>query len=235
MTKTVQAPLDFKAPTKVGRRTFRKQIIRKGTIDYPMPDGTSRRVTFDDAYLDALELAHQQGAYDDVPFILADRDNAHTMDPTRFRGWIKGMERTPDGIDGILELSDDAAALVEATDYKLGVSPRIKAVTHVDGRTFPVAVNHVLGTLDPRLQGPTLGLKPWEPVDLASPDDAVLDLSSPTTGAPLNVKQTVRAMLDALKGTIDLSQEAGHGLEDELDPSENPVHAGWIDHVTENL
>lgn len=404
MTRTVQAPLDFSAPTKVGRRTFRKQIIRKGTIDYPMPDGTKRRVTFDDAYLDALNLAHQQGAYDDVAFILADKDNAHTMAPERFRGWVKGMERTADGIDAILELSDDAADLVERTDYRLGVSPRIKAVTHVDGRTFPVAVNHVLGTLDPRMQGPTLGLSPWEPVDLSADDDDVLDLSGATyredrtmprlidldqlapedrdalasyaamqgidlsdadvdpetpetpaddpaddpeahplpgegdglgdddtdddepsdpitddeldalidgeleamglleplslstpddgddldlaapeapavdetaalrfklasrdyvaagvppsvvdlaapvlqladdatldlstpDGAPIDVVAVVRGMLDAMKGTLDLSQEAGHGLETEPDPDTDPVHAGWVDHTSQN-
>lgn len=237
MTTSVLAPLDFTAPTKVARKTYRKQILRKGEIDYPLPDGTTKRVVFDDAYLDAVNLAHQQGAYDDVPFILAGADNAHTMDPTRFHGWIRGMERTADGIDAVIELSDEAVAIVERTGGRLGVSPRIKAVRHVDGRTYPAAINHVLGTLDPRMQGPTLGLTPWEAVDLSTSGDDVLDLSGATYREDRTMPRTINlddldpADADALVSYaalqgIDLSEpdvESPADPDDDDTPATDPV------------
>lgn len=174
MTTTILAPVDLSAATQTGPRVFRKQILAKRTIQYPGKDGTKREIAFDDAYLTDLAAAFRAGAYDNVPFILADEQNRHTMAPERFRGWVKGVEVTPDGLDAIIELSADAAELVERTGGKLGVSARIRPVEHVDGRRFDKAVNHVLGTLDPRMTG----MGPWEPVDLsADPTDDVLDLS----------------------------------------------------------
>lgn len=172
----IQAPIDLASATRVGPRTYRKQVLAKRSIDYPMPDGSTRRVDFDDAFLTDLANAYRDGAYDLVPFQLADPANRHNEDPRQYGGRVIGAEVTPDGLDLILELSEEADALVQRTGGRLGVSARIKAVKHVDGRTFKRAIRHVLGTLDPRMQG----LRPWEPVtvDLSNDDDEpVLDLS----------------------------------------------------------
>lgn len=180
MSTTIIAPVDLSAATKTGPRMFRKQILRKGVIRYPVPGkpGKTRRIAFDDGFVADLAQSYRDGAYDNVPFVLADEKNRHTMDPTRFAGWIKGVEVTPDGLDALIELSAEAAELIERTGGKLGVSPRIRPVEHVDGRRFNVAINHVLGTLDARQQGPTFGLRDWEPIDLSTdPTDTVLDLS----------------------------------------------------------
>lgn len=173
------APLDLSAPTRVGPRTYRKQLLRKVGIDYPAPDGSTQRVEFDDAYLTDLADAFNAGAYDLEPFILADESNRHTLAPERYHGELLAVEVTADGLDGILELSQEAADLVERTGRRLGVSPRIRSnIEHVDGRKIKRAIHHVLGTLDPRMQGPNHSLSPWQPIDLsADPAETVLDLS----------------------------------------------------------
>ncbi len=175
----LQAPLDLSTATRVGNRVYRKQVLARRTIDYPMPDGTTVEVKFDDAFLADLAQAYQAGAYDLVPFQLATGRNEHNEDPRNYGGRVIGAEVTPDGLDVILELSEEAAELVERTGRKLGVSARIKAVRHVDGRTFPRAIRHVLGTLDGRMTG----MRDWQPVvDLAADDrEPLLDLSSFTT------------------------------------------------------
>lgn len=202
---TILAPIDLSAPKQVGPRVFRKQILRKAVIGYPDGKGGRRKIAFDDEFIADLANAYNAGAYDNVPFILADASNAHTMAPERFRGWVKGVEVTPDGLDAIIELSADAAELIERTGGKLGVSPRIKPVEHVDGRRFPKAINHVLGTLDPRQQGEELRLRDWEPIDLSHPTDDVLDLS----GARYQEGSTMPKMIDLSA----LSDEQRAGLE----------------------
>lgn len=173
---TLQAPLDLSSATRVGPRTYRKQVLAKRGIDYPMPDGSTRRVEFDDEYLHDLAAAYMDGAYDLVPFQLATPANEHNEDPRNYGGRVIGAEVTDDGLDLILELSEEADELVQRTGGKLGVSARIKPVRHVDGRVFKRAIRHVLGTLDPRMQN----LRPWEPVvDLATDadDGPVIDLT----------------------------------------------------------
>lgn len=210
MTTTILAPVDLSAATKTGPRVFRKQVLAKRTIQYPTPDGKTKTIAFDDAFLADLASSFTAGAYDAVPFILADDQNRHTMAPERFRGWVKGLEVTPDGLDAVIELSEDAAELVERTGGKLGVSARIKPVRHVDGRSFPRAINHVLGTLDPRLTG----MRPWEPIDLSDPADDVLDLSGVTYQEGSTMPQTIDlSTLDPADADALLSFAAANGID----------------------
>lgn len=184
----LQAPLDLSSATRVGPRTYRKQVLAKRSIDYPMPDGSTQHVDFDDAYLRDLAAAYNEGAFETVPFQLADR---HTDDPKHYGGRVVGAEVTEDGLDLILELSADSAELVEKTDRRLGVSARIVPQRTADGRTYVRAIRHVLGTFGPRITG----LRGWEPVmDLAA-DEAgpIIDL----TGHPYTQEgSTMPRMLD---------------------------------------
>lgn len=155
---------------ELSRTVFRKKILPMGTIDY-----RGRKISFDKQYLTDLAQSFHAGAYDQVPFMLADKDNAHTMDPERFRGECKGVEVTDDGLWGVFELSGDAAQLVKENP-KLGVSARIvEGYARSDGKTFPRAMQHVLGTLDPRIPG----LGAWTEVALSGYDsgDEVVDLT----------------------------------------------------------
>jgi hypothetical protein len=231
LVTSLLAPLDLAAGTRLGPKVYRKQVLRKGTINYPLPDGTTRAVTFDDQYLTDLADAYNAGAYDVVPFQLATPRNEHNEDPRNYGGRVLGAEVTHDGLDVIVELADDTAALVERTGRKLGVSARIKEnLTHVDGRSFPRAIRHVLGTLDGRIQG----LRPWEPVtDLATDDrEPVVDLSAYTyqgetrAMATLDTRNLTPEQVESLESYaaingIDLSVVSP---EDQPlpDPDENP-------------
>lgn len=178
------APTATAPATRLGGRTFRKQILRAGGLDYRTPDGKSRRLEFDGAYFNDLSKAFRERAYDSVKAIVADDANRHTMDPERIRGTVVDLVPSDDGsgLDAIMTLSEDTAALVDEHP-DLGVSARIvENHQRGDGKSWPRAVQHVLLTTDPRVTG----LSPWESVNLAHEGHEVVDLSSaePTQEGP---------------------------------------------------
>lgn len=174
MTTATLTPIGQSATKKVGKRTYRKQILPKTSIHY-----AGRTLTFDDAYLTDLATSFQAGAYDQVPFVLADPNtNAHNMNPENFRGEVKGLEVLDDGLYAVVDFSEQGAALVDQNP-NLGVSARIiEGLAKSDGRQFPRAIQHVLGTFDPKVTG----LKSWETVDLSTEDTQieVVDLTAAT-------------------------------------------------------
>lgn len=166
-------PYDLSEAEKVGRRLYRKQVLKKGTINYK-----GQKIKFDDAFLTDLAASFKAGAYDQVPFVLADTENRHNEDPERFRGEITGFEVTKDGLDALVAVNKQGAKVLE-DNPKLGVSARIvQGLQKSDGRTFKRAIRHVLGTMDPRVTG----LRPWQAVDLSEDDDTevVVDLTAAT-------------------------------------------------------
>jgi hypothetical protein len=116
--------------------------------------------------------------------MLADKDNAHTMDPERYRADVTKMRlHGADGPDGPglytkISFADDQAARAVLANKRLGVSMRLReSVATADGRTAPVVPIHVLGTLDPKITN----LGEWhEAVELSSyaAGDEVVDLST---------------------------------------------------------
>lgn len=171
MTIAIQTPFREESSVELSRalNLFRKQVLPKRSIDYK-----GRTITFDDAYLTDLAKAFNDRAFDQVPFQLAGADNAHTLDPERTRGEVKGFELTAEGLDAIVQLTDEGAEVVR-TNPKLGISARIvEGLKRADGKEFGRAVQHVLGTLDPRVTG----LKPWEAIALSNSDLEVIDLTN---------------------------------------------------------
>lgn len=174
------APTTTAAATPLGGRTFRKQVLKAGSLDYRQPDGTTRKLTFDDGYFADLSRAFREKAYDAVKAVVATDQNAHTMDPERLRGDVVDLVPSEDGsgLDAIMTLSESTAALVrEHPD--LGVSARIvEGLQRGDGKSWPRAIQHVLLTTDPRVTG----LAPWREVSLSVDDTGhdVIDLSTET-------------------------------------------------------
>lgn len=198
---TLLSPFDLSRADQQSGRTFRKQILKKGTITYQ-----GQRIAFDDAFCQEAVRAFHSGAYDQVPFVLADMSNRHNMDPDRFRGEVVDMEVTPDGIDAVVKTTKAGAKAIESNP-RLGVSARIvQGLEKVDGRRFKLAIQHVLATMDPRLTG----MRPWEAVDLAEIDDdeEVLDLTNAHTkkGTPVPTKTARRRSAGGEVLTFDLSQ-----------------------------
>ena len=199
MTTAVLSPLNGGAAVDLAATLFRKQVLPLGSIDYK-----GQTITFDREYLTDLADSFQQGAFDQVPFLLADENNKHTLDPERFRGEVRGMELTETGLDAILELTPDAADLVRKTKGKLGVSARlIEGLARADGKTFKRAMHHVLGTLDPRVTG----LAPWKEVALSNDDvEETLDFSEAVYN--LSDDETQTQQEEAMAVQQDLAQEA---------------------------
>jgi len=173
MTTATLTPFDLAEAKQVGRRTYRKQVLPLGSINYE-----GQKITFDQQFLTDLATSFQDGAYDQVPVQFADGKNRHNLDPKLFGGEVKGLELTNDGLDAIVELSEEAAKVV-GQNPKLGVSARIMTdLSKVDGRSFKRAINHVLLTLDPRVTQ----MRPWQAVDLSAGDEGteVVDLTAAT-------------------------------------------------------
>lgn len=166
----ILAPLDHGDAIELGKRIFRKQVLRAGSINYK-----GRRLDFTPDYLDGLVQAFRDEAFDTVPLVFAPADNAHTQDVDRIRGNVIGLERVGDRLDALVEFTDDRSAQLVRDHPKLGVSVRIEQpIERADGKTFPAAVQHVLATANPRITG----MAPWTPVDLATHTGEVLDLST---------------------------------------------------------
>jgi len=183
---------DFSAETKT---VFWKQILPLSTINYTDKSGKTRKINFDKEYLTDLATAFDEKVLDQTPFLLADADNRHTMDPERHRAEVVEMkiEESGDnpGLYAKLKFSSKDAAAAVINNPKLGVSARIReGIQKSDGTTARRGIIHVLGTLDPQVTG----MAPWEPVDLSKRyKDNVLDLSNGTysKGGKAVAKKTV--------------------------------------------
>lgn len=193
MTSAVLTPFTAGEAVELGNRVWRKKLLPVGEVEYK---GRTLRFTRD--YLGQIVNAFQNRAYDVVPFQLADAQNTHTNDPERTRGEITGMELGDDGLYVTAELTPDGEKVL-AANPKLGVSARIvEDYARSDGQYFKSAVQHVLGTLDPRIPG----LGAWEAIEAASPEpERVLDLSAESFTGPAAAK--------AEKQTEPASEPAG--------------------------
>lgn len=178
------APVATTTATQIAPQLWRKQLLKTGEIDY-----NGRKLKFDKAYYDKITRSFMEKAYDGVPFVLADRENRHTMDPERTRGEVVGLEADDQGLYGILRLSTDAAKIV-AEYPRFGVSVRIvEQLERPDGYRAPAALQHVLGTWD----GKVTGLSPWEAVEMSNVDGhQTIDLTKEGGAVPLTDEQAAR-------------------------------------------
>jgi hypothetical protein len=224
MTVAVHTPTLASKAVKVGGRLYRKQVLpRDEEITYTDPTtGAKRILRFDDDMISKAVQAFNDGAYDTVKFQLADAKNTHTVDPERARGTVRGFESGKDGLDMIVELTADGVKVVEE-NLDLPVSARIiEDLTRADGKQFPVAIHHVLGTLDPKVPGMT----PWQAVDLSADDVPTVDLTATdypkgTTVTDTATKPTVWAKIGKALGLTDTAteDEIGDKLAERLTPA----------------
>jgi hypothetical protein len=170
VTAAVLTPFHGSPAVELGNRIWRKKVLPVGDVEYK-----GRLLHFTRDYLGRLVQAFHDGAYDQVPFQLADAQNTHTNDPERTRGEITAMELGDDGLWITAQLTPEGEQVL-AANPKLGVSARIvEDYARSDGARFPAAIQHVLGTLDPRIPG----LGGWQAIEAATPEpDQVIDLSA---------------------------------------------------------
>jgi hypothetical protein len=204
---------------KLGK-VWRKQILPLGSINYE-----GRQIRFDSEYHKQLVRNFRAGAYPQVPFQLADKDNAHTNDPERTRGELVDLRAEESGLYGYFKVTKPELLL---NNQNLGVSCRIveNYARESDGKFFGHSLQHVLGTLDPRVTG----MRPWESVELASAvASETVDLAAtvwpepdkdgaemPDAKEDKHVVELSTAQLDKLNRLLD--EEDTEGDELELDP-----------------
>lgn len=159
---------------ELGNKVWMKRVLPVGEINY-----NGRTLKFTQDYLEGLEQAFRDRAYDQVSFQLADSANTHTNDPERHRGSIIDMRTDLNGPDGpglymYLQPTQRGEQVLKENPY-LGVSARIvEQYARSDGKFYPAAIQHVLGTLDPRI----VGLGPWQAIEAANTPQLVIDLTS---------------------------------------------------------
>jgi hypothetical protein len=167
--QTVRSPYATGEAKALSPRLFRKQILRFSEIDYH-----GRPIKFDKDYANAVVQSFRDSAFDTVPFVLADADNKHTRDPERVRGEVVDLEVTDNGLDALVSLTESAASLIKEHP-KMGVSVSIREqFQRADGKSFPAALAHVLGTFEPMLPG----MSPWQTINASVGDEEVLDLTT---------------------------------------------------------
>lgn len=170
MSFAVLTPYDRGKARQEGGRLW-KRLLPVGEIAYK-----GRTLKFTKDYLSGLVDAFKQRAYDQVPFQLADAANTHTNDPERTRGQITDMKLRDDGLWVGMDPTPEGRAVL-TSNPGLGVSARIvEGYDRSDGKFFPRAIQHVLGTLDPRIPG----LGGWQAVEAANDVQLTVDLSSQT-------------------------------------------------------
>lgn len=144
---------------KVGKRTWRKQLLPIGSVKHE-----GHELKFTPEYLKRLAANFNDGKMDQVPFILVNDDNSHSQDPEKVRGDVTALEVHDDGLYALSELTERGEQLVK-DNPKLGVSARINQ----DDMT----IEHVAGTVNPVVKG----MKAWEAINLSNKDVTLWDLS----------------------------------------------------------
>jgi hypothetical protein len=206
-SRTWLLPVDPSDAVELSTTLWRKQILPKGAIRYK-----GQTLTFDDKFFAELSRAFKGNALGQVPFVFADKDNAHTMDPERLRGEVKGLIETPTGLDALLELSEEAAKVVRDSGGKLGVSCKIDQNRETtDGSTVPLALVHVMGTMDPKV----VGMGAWQEVKLSN-DGATSVTIDLTTSPFVDVEPPVQH-----DDTLDEASE------EEIESALAELYKGW--------
>jgi hypothetical protein len=197
-----------------GGRFWRKRVLPVGDVEY-----NGRMLHFTRTYNDALAAAFRDRAYDQVSFQLADSGNAHTNDPERHRGTIVAMTSEDDGLYVTLDPTERGQRVLSENPY-LGVSARIvEQYSRSDGRFYPAAIQHILGTLDPRI--PALGS--WSPVDMSNGAALVIDLSQQSWAGDDSLSdREMQELLDAVAEAEDEDEGDDDGL------------AAWVDSLTDD-
>ena len=222
MTSATLTPFYGSEAVDLGNRVWRRQILPVGDVNYK-----GRVLKFTKDYLGKLAQAFRDRAYAQVPFQLADAENRHTNDPERTRGEITGMEVRDDGLWVTAELSERGDAVLRENP-KLGVSARIvEAYDRADGKFFPAAVQHVLGTLDPRISW--MG-GAWEAIEAATPvPDTVLDLSAESftsLAAPVPQDKAARKAAKAQRRAEKAAKQADPASDGkQTNPASDPAGA----------
>lgn len=148
-----------------GSNLFEKQVLPWGKFNYR---GKTFEITHE--WADQAIKAFEEKAFDQTVVALADENNSHDVDerPDRFGGEVVKFVKRPTGFNAIVRLTNKVAGLVR-DNKKLGVSVRFHSnfTREADGRSWPIAIDQILGTTNPRI----MGMAPWKEIALSNVSD----------------------------------------------------------------
>jgi hypothetical protein len=193
-------PWERGSAVELAGQVWKKRVLPVGEINY-----NGRTLRFSKDYNDGLAAAFTDRAYDQVSFQLADAHNTHTNDPERHRGTVVDMRSEPDGLWMYLQPTDRGQRVLKENPY-LGVSARIvEQYARSDGKFYPAAIQHVLGTLDPRIPG----LGAWQAIEAANTPALVIDLTSASYAGQENAMPDLTPQQQAnLSALLDMDPAA---------------------------
>ena len=174
MTEILLGPTLTDGPTTkvrdktTGKTYYKKRILPEGTFDYKTSSGEKVKLDLTAGELQNFVQSFKDKAYDEVPFQFGKHDN----DPTIRKGTMVSVEHVPGkGLDGYFELDSEAASYVQKYP-NFGVSPRlVLGIERADGKKFAGAIQHVAGTVVPRMTG----MGSWEKIELSESEDTDAD------------------------------------------------------------
>lgn len=154
-----------------GKVYYKKRILPEGKFTYKK-DGQDVKLDLSRDQLKTFVESFNDRAYDEVPFQFGRHDN----DPNIRKGTLVKVEHNVgNGLDGYFELDEDAAKYVQKYP-NFGVSPRlVLGIDRADGKKFAGAIQHVAGTVVPRMTG----MGPWSQIELSEDETPDTDSSTP--------------------------------------------------------
>lgn len=202
------------------KNVWEREILPYGKFHYK-----GREFDITPEWADNAIRAFKDGAVAQTWFHLADEKNSHDVDnrPDRYGGEVIELVKTNTGLTGRYRLTDKAASLVR-DNPKLGVSARFTTnyTREADSRRWPVVIDQVLGTLNPRI----ISSDTWKQVALSQVregevvEDAsgeVWNVTSPGNGGGNEEKVTLskeeyeqfKALLSRTPGPGEPGTESG--------------------------
>ena len=170
MTTAIMAPWAKDEVTRLGAKTFKKEILKFGHIKVD-----DEEFDFTPEFGAQMVDAFQAGVMPTVTLQLADENNKHTQAVDRAGGEIIGLELSNDGLSGIISADDKTAELINRYP-RMGVSVRaLQNRMDNTGKVWPAVLNHVLATFDPVVER----MGNWEPIELSREVTRVINLANP--------------------------------------------------------
>lgn len=222
--------------------TFWKQII---PMNYKL-NYEGKDYLFDKSALESVKQAfNDKAVVDQTAFQLANDKNQHDSeediaagrhyDPKRYAGEIEKLIINSRGLFGKVRATKDGAKLLQ-DNPKLGVSASLIPNYEKDGKKYPLAMRHLLGTLDPKIKG----MSGWTRNELLlsnviDENEEVIDLTTPTkpeentptdTGVDPNKVSVDKAEYEAAMAELKEFKEAESTVDEwlkEQEESGNPV------------
>jgi hypothetical protein len=198
---------------------WRVQVLPSGPVAYK----GSRALDFTREYLDNIAEAFGARVFDFVPFQLAENDNAHTSDPSRYRGEVRALEVVSDGLDAVIDATPEGDEAIR-TSPDLAAAPRlVESYRTSCGRVFPVVLQHVLGTTAPM----AAGLRGWQELETNQDAQFAEDLANAVSAERERAAIPAPAP-DLTRDMNDMRDWGANGgsVHDALRKSARDAHAG---------